>query len=199
MTHFNPVVKGSCGDSTALRAASLMALISSNFGLFMYAEEIPVLDSSLELSINGASTSGVFGGICLYESGSSAYSGSGVFPFFLNATGANPADYNISLWTNGVENSVLGSTDSMVAYIQFGTDASTFLLITGSGITANALPFDNSPNSFLNRDTADARTLFLLAPGEPLASGVELSDVGGGRTHKPYSPFHPRVLSYATK
>lgn len=47
----------------------------------------------------------------------------------------------------------------MVANTQLGTDASPFLLITSSGIAANALPFNNSPNSFLNRDTADACTL----------------------------------------
>ena len=122
----------------------------------------------------------VFGRCSLYESGTASHSGSGVFPLDLNATGANPADHNISLWTNGLENSVLGSPDSIVANTQLGTDASTFLLITGSGITANALPFDNSPNSFLNRDTADARTLFLLAPGGPLASGVDISVVGCG-------------------
>ena len=146
-----------------------------------------------------APTSGVFGRFSLYEAGTAFHSGSGVFPLYSNATGANPADHNISLWTNGLENSVLGSPDSIVANTQLGTDATTFLIITGSGITANALPFDNSPNSFLNRDTADACTLFLRAPGEPLASGVELSVVGGGRTHKPDSPFRPRFLICATK
>ena len=157
-----------------------MALLSSNFGLFMKAEEIPVLDSSVELTINGATTSGVFGGVSLYESGSSAYSGSGGFPLYLNAAGSNPADNNIPLWTNGVENSVLGSIDLMVANDQLGADASTFLLIHGSGITANALPFNNHMNLFLSRDTADACTLFLLAHGEPLASDIDLSMSGCG-------------------
>ena len=49
---------------------------------------------------------------------------------------------------DGIENSVLDDSDSMVANTQLGTDASTFLLSTARGITATVLPFDNSLNLF---------------------------------------------------
>ena len=70
--------------------------------------------------------------------------------------------------------------DLMIANNPPRTAASTFLLNTGSGISANALPFDNSMNLFSDRDVADVRTLFFLAPDEPWASGVDITVVGRG-------------------
>ncbi len=153
-----------------------MTWASGQLPLFLQAEPVSVLDGSLQLTTFGSSTSGWFGGIDLYSSGTAVLTAS--LPFFLAAPHSAPCVRNLNLWVTGQNRAEHGWVELTLWNAQSGAQASVSLFVQGSGQADGALPDAASLNLFLRRKPAEAISLYVAGPGVAVTLGTTLFTAG---------------------
>lgn len=151
-------------------------MISGIFPLFLKVTE-PYTDSnSLQLVTHGSSadTSGVFKGLDLFIQGTSVVTAN--LNLFLSNYGPEDLSGSLNLFIPGQNYSINNSVPLFIS--NSGTDKALTLFIKGSGITDGAYPFSSSMNLFIERNEANAISLFLQGEGEYISSGITLYSFG---------------------
>lgn len=151
--------------------------------LSLYLEASPLAGESLgvTLAVGGVVGSGQFGGVTLYTFSDGA-GREATLPLYLKAVASDAAARNMNLWVQAEYPSAHGSVD-LFAY-NTGVWAQTPLFVAGAGTQDGAAPWDGSMPLFVRRAPTHSIDLYVLAPGDPAASGVPFylygSAVGSG-------------------
>ena len=139
-------------------------LASGFFPLYLHSQEPTPVQQGLNLDLFGSMGSGLFGGIPLHVSGEALLSGE--LNLFLAAPDSGQSTANLNLFTSGRTGT--GWAEAPLYLQNDGVASGIPLFIRGSGVTDGAIPYSQSLNLFLNRNTANAFPLYLACSlGEP--------------------------------
>ncbi len=168
--------------------------------LFLKGDEPDAAVGSLLLNIRGSLEAGVFAGIPLFiYSDELGQTPTRSMPLYLLGESQSGAVANMNLWIQGRTHSSTDSLDLVVWNDQLGAFDSIPLFIRGYGVTEGATPFATGMNLVLQRDPANAITLYIQGPGEELTGDLDLFVSGSELSVGSLDLAIPEVLGFISR
>lgn len=165
--------------------------------LFVKVDPPGESDALLSLVITGSLEDGIFAGIPLHTYADEfGQTPTRSMPLFLMAEDQSSAVAHMNLWVEGRTHAADGSLELVVWNDQEGAYQSIPLFVQGEGETDGAAPLTWSMNLVLQRDPANAITLYVQGPGEELTEAMTLYVEGEELSTATLDLSIPNVLGY---